>query len=82
MSQELQEKPAPYNLLVLIEIKKLCGPPPVLSSENVKACDFHKDQVYERRLEREPCVVGFPRYRELRDSAIAPGIPPAIQANP
>jgi hypothetical protein len=39
MSQESQEKPAPYNLQILIEIKKLCGPPPILSSENVKAYD-------------------------------------------
>jgi hypothetical protein len=39
MSQELQEKPAPYNLLIMIDIKKLCGPPPILSCENVKAYD-------------------------------------------
>jgi hypothetical protein len=39
MTQELQEKPTPYYLLVLIEIKKLCGPPPILSSENAKAYD-------------------------------------------
>jgi hypothetical protein len=39
MSQESQEKPTPYFLLVLIEIKKLCGPPPILSNENAKAYD-------------------------------------------
>jgi hypothetical protein len=39
MTQELRPKPAPYHLQVLAEIKRLCGPPPVLSTENVKAYD-------------------------------------------
>jgi hypothetical protein len=39
MNQQSQPKPSPYDLMVLIEIRRLCGPPPVLSSENVKAYD-------------------------------------------
>src|SRR6266849_9448994 len=37
MTLQLENKPNLYDLRVLAEIKKLCGPPPVLSSENVAA---------------------------------------------
>jgi hypothetical protein len=58
MSQESQEKPAPYNLQVLIEIKKLCGPPPVLSSENVKAYDTMLLRLIES-LKPHDCMEGL-----------------------
>jgi hypothetical protein len=37
MTFQLENKANPYDLRVLAEIKTLCGPPPVLSSENVAA---------------------------------------------
>jgi hypothetical protein len=37
MTLEMENKPNPYDLRVLAEIRALCGPPPVLSSENVDA---------------------------------------------
>jgi hypothetical protein len=37
MSQYVPKKPHPYHLLILTEIKKLCGPPPVLSTESGEA---------------------------------------------
>ena len=39
MSRELQLRSAQRNLLILAEIKDLCGPPPVLSTENIAAYD-------------------------------------------
>jgi hypothetical protein len=33
----LKKKTNPYHLLILAETKKLCGPPPVLSTESVEA---------------------------------------------
>ncbi len=37
MTEELHESGVAHDLRVLAEIKELCGPPPVLSSESVKA---------------------------------------------
>jgi hypothetical protein len=39
MSRELQVRSDQRSLLILAEIKALCGPPPVLSTENVGAYD-------------------------------------------
>jgi hypothetical protein len=37
MSQRFPKKIYPYNLLILAEMKTLCGQPPVLSTESTEA---------------------------------------------
>jgi hypothetical protein len=39
MNEQSQPKPAPYHLQVLIGLRRFCGPPPLLRSENIEACD-------------------------------------------
>jgi hypothetical protein len=39
MNQVFRKKPYSHHLLAMAEIKKLCGPPPVLSTESVEAYD-------------------------------------------